>query len=76
MFMVYHTVAYKFRSILPGMRPLHYAAWQGMLEPVTILLESGASPKEPSNDGESPLHFSCQHGHAEVVSGLLSAAMD
>ena len=50
-----------------GMRPLTYAAWQGLIEPVNILLQSGASPNEPSREGETPLHFSCQHGHVDVV---------
>ena len=49
------------------MRPLTYAAWQGLIEPVNILLQSGASPNEPSREGETPLHFSCQHGHVDVV---------
>jgi len=49
------------------MRPLHYAAWQGLMEPVTLLLQAGASPVEPSNNGETPIHFACQHGHVEVV---------
>lgn len=53
--------------VVPGMRPLHYAAWQGWLEPVRVLLELGASSNEAAADGNIPLHLACQHGHYNVV---------
>lgn len=56
---------------ITGMRPVTYAAWQGLIEPVNILLQSGADSNLPSKEGETPLHFSCQHGHVEVVCGQL-----
>ena len=49
------------------MRPLHYAAWQGKEEPVTILLSWRSSANLPAHDGETPLHLAAQHGHYEVV---------
>lgn len=57
-------------SLVPpaGMRPLHYAAWQGRPGPVTLLLRAGASPSVPSHDGHTPLHLAAQYGHYEVVS--------
>lgn len=51
-----------------GMRPLHYAAWQGKVESVKLLLRAGASVNSISNDGQIPLHLSAQYGHYEVVS--------
>ena len=50
------------------MRPLHYAAWQGKEEPVSLLLKCGSSTNDPALDGETPLHLACQHGHYDVVS--------
>lgn len=51
------------------MRPLHYAAWQGRVEPVRLLLRAAASVNMASLDGQIPLHLSAQYGHYEVVSG-------
>jgi len=51
-----------------GMRPLHYAAWQGKAEPMKMLLKSGSSVNGQSDEGQIPLHLSAQHGHYDVVS--------
>uniref|UniRef100_A0A3P9P7A7 CASK interacting protein 2 n=1 Tax=Poecilia reticulata TaxID=8081 RepID=A0A3P9P7A7_POERE len=51
-----------------GMRPLHYAAWQGKAQSVLTLLRSGASVNGASMDGHIPLHLAAQYGHYEVVS--------
>lgn len=51
-----------------GMRPLHYAAWQGRLEPVRLLLRASAAVNAASLDGQIPLHLAAQYGHYEVVS--------
>uniref|UniRef100_G3S0G1 CASK interacting protein 2 n=1 Tax=Gorilla gorilla gorilla TaxID=9595 RepID=G3S0G1_GORGO len=53
--------------LLPGMRPLHYAAWQGRLEPVRLLLRASAAVNAASLDGQIPLHLAAQYGHYEVV---------
>lgn len=50
-----------------GMRPLHYAAWQGRLEPVRLLLRASAAVNVASLDGQIPLHLAAQYGHYEVV---------
>ena len=50
-----------------GMRPLHYAAWQGRLEPVRLLLRASAAVNAASLDGQIPLHLAAQYGHYEVV---------
>lgn len=51
-----------------GMRPLHYAAWQGKSEPMKMLLKSGSSVNSQSDEGQIPLHLAAQHGHYDVVS--------
>ena len=56
--------------VLPGMRPLHYAAWQGKAEPMKMLLKSGSSVNGQSDEGQIPLHLSAQHGHYDVVSDI------
>ena len=50
-----------------GMRPLHYAAWQGKTEPMKMLLKSGSSVNGQSDEGQIPLHLSAQHGHYDGV---------
>ncbi|XP_071479322.1 uncharacterized protein [Diadema antillarum] len=56
---------------LTGMRPLHYAAWQGKVEPVRLLLQAGSDPNQPSLDCETPLHLASQYGSYAVVETLL-----
>lgn len=53
-----------------GMRPLHYAAWQGKADSVLMLLRAGALVNVASQDGQIPLHLSAQYGHYEVVCSL------
>ncbi|KAK2149384.1 hypothetical protein LSH36_454g01021 [Paralvinella palmiformis] len=56
---------------LKGMRPLHYAAWQGKeITTVSLLLKEGSSANEPAQNGTTPLHLACEHGHLSVF-GLL-----
>ncbi|XP_041085569.1 caskin-1-like [Polyodon spathula] len=54
-----------------GMRPLHYAAWQGKVEPMKTLLKSGSSVNSQSDEGQIPLHLAAQHGHYDVSEMLL-----
>ncbi|XP_038064394.1 caskin-2-like [Patiria miniata] len=54
-----------------GMRPLHYAAWQGKVQPVYLLVKFGSAPNDGSQDGETPLHLASQHGSHMVVDTLL-----
>ncbi|XP_061535359.1 caskin-1-like isoform X7 [Phycodurus eques] len=54
-----------------GMRPLHYAAWQGKTEPLKMLLKAGSSVNGQSDEGQIPLHLSAQHGHYDGSEMLL-----
>ncbi|KAL2086426.1 hypothetical protein ACEWY4_017485 [Coilia grayii] len=54
-----------------GMRPLHYAAWQGKTEPMKMLLKAGSSVNSQSEEGQIPLHLSSQHGHYDGSEMLL-----
>ena len=58
----------------PGMRPLHYAAWQGKADSALLLLRASASVNAPALDGQIPLHLSAQYGHYEVVSAPADAS--
>lgn len=53
--------------VCAGMRPLHYAAWQGKSEPMKMLLKAGSSVNGQSDEGQIPLHLSAQHGHYDGV---------
>lgn len=54
--------------LFTGLRPLHYAAWQGHTKPAEALLCQGSSVDKPAVDGNTPLHLACEHGHFDVVS--------
>lgn len=59
------------RVFCVGMRPLHYAAWQGKTEPMKMLLKAGSSVNGQSDEGQIPLHLSSQHGHYDGVTVLV-----
>uniref|UniRef100_A0A3Q2LT24 CASK interacting protein 2 n=1 Tax=Equus caballus TaxID=9796 RepID=A0A3Q2LT24_HORSE len=61
----------KVKASKTSMRPLHYAAWQGRLEPVRLLLRASAAVNAASLDGQIPLHLAAQYGHYEVSEMLL-----
>lgn len=58
-----------------GMRPLHYAAWQGRTEPMKMLLKAGSSVNGQSDEGQIPLHLSSQHGHYDGVTVCVLCVM-
>ena len=49
------------------MRAIHYASWQGHVDAVAILLKFQSDPNEAADDGQTPLHWACEHGHTDVV---------
>lgn len=62
--------------------PLHYAAYRGVLEIVTILLGAGASVSDGLYDtdidysGRTPLRLAVEMGHDLVVRALVEAGSD
>lgn len=59
--------------------PLHYAAFNGRVELVKMLLLYGAdkNPKSAATTrGWTPTHFAAKHGYLEVVRTLLNAGVD
>lgn len=64
----YFLVQHLYFFFITGMVALHYAAWQGKMEPVHILVQWKSPCNEQAMGGETPLHLACQHGHFDVVS--------
>eukprot|EP01124_Arcella_intermedia_P013586 TRINITY_DN19_c0_g1_i1.p1 TRINITY_DN19_c0_g1~~TRINITY_DN19_c0_g1_i1.p1 ORF type:complete len:378 (-),score=111.14 TRINITY_DN19_c0_g1_i1:94-1227(-) len=54
---------------------LHYAAGNGDLKILNMLLEKGAKLLQDDKD-ESPLHWACLNGHLDVVKILLKVGCD
>lgn len=50
--------------------PLHAAARVGNMEAVKLLLKHNAPHMPRSSDGELPMHFAEENGHAEVADFL------
>jgi hypothetical protein len=55
---------------------IHYCAWDGKVEALSILLKSGASPDIVGGDGRTPLHLATAMGHSDAVALLLKAKID
>jgi len=58
-----------------GMRPLLYAARNGVIEVVRVLLEAGADP-DVKGGGFTPLGIAALNGHTRTVQLLLKAGAD
>ena len=54
-----------------GRAPLHYAAREGRVEVMKLLLERGAYPNAWDNGGMTPLHYAAERGDVEIVRLLL-----
>ena len=59
-----------------GWTPLHYAARSGHFEVVTLLIDSGASPKAETNYGSAPIWFAASEGHNNVLYYLMHKEHD
>lgn len=59
-----------------GWAPLHYAATNGHLELVTLLLEEHAYIDAEAPSKTTPLMMAARHGHMEVVTLLLNEGAD
>ncbi|CAG0890173.1 unnamed protein product [Darwinula stevensoni] len=52
-----------------GLRPLHYACWQGYPEAAHLLLVRGAPVDALDDAGYSALHLSAEHGREFHAAG-------
>jgi ankyrin repeat protein len=59
-----------------GNTPLHYAAREGRLKVVELLLEHGADPNIQDKDGWTPLHYAAWKRRLKVVELLLEHGAD
>jgi len=59
-----------------GYTPLHWAASQGDVNAVRLLLEAGADVDKVNANGESPLHTACRAGSRSCAEALILAGAD
>jgi uncharacterized protein len=53
-----------------GYGPLHQAAAAGLLDLTKILLEAGARPDTPCDQGKTPADYARERGHSAVLQQL------
>jgi ankyrin repeat protein len=63
-------------STLVGAQPLHFAAADGDVESVELLLDRGAKINAATEDGWTALHFACLQGDEGLVQLLLDRGAD
>ncbi|CAG0899708.1 unnamed protein product [Cyprideis torosa] len=55
-----------------GLRPLHYACWQGFVEAAHFLLVRGAKVDALDDAGYSAMHLAAEHGRVDLIKLLLN----
>lgn len=55
---------------------VHYCAWDGKVEALSILLKNGALPDIVGEDGRTALHLAAANGFVDIVELLLKAGAD
>ena len=63
-------------STFVGAQPLHFAAADGNVESVNLLLDRGAKINAATQDGWTALHFACLRGDEGLVQLLLDRGAD
>src|SRR5262245_60793420 len=54
-------------------RPLHYAAWYGNVDIITLLLDRGSqSLMIPDANGSLPIHFAAQSGSIPCIEAIIN----
>jgi hypothetical protein len=59
-----------------GRTAVAYAAIEGHVEVVPLLLNHKASPTTPDSNGLAPIHHAAKRNHVEVLRRLLAAGVD
>jgi hypothetical protein len=59
-----------------GSTPLHWAAWNGHIEIVRLLLQNGAEVNAKDRWDRTPLHFAAYHGHVDILHLLVENGAD
>ena len=59
-----------------GFRPLHFAAWHGVLDVLRLLLENGANLEAKCNRGGTPLHQAVISSHPHIIRAMLAKGAD
>ena len=62
-----NTVHPLFNSDDHGFSPLHWAAKEGHLNLVTLLIQRGARVNATNMGDDTPLHLATAHGHRDIV---------
>lgn len=57
---------------LNGDNALHWAAYKGQTEIVSLLIYFGLNPKRMDNYGQTALHLACLGGHINVIKQLIT----
>lgn len=57
-----------------GFSPLHWAAKEGHLNLVTLLIQRGARVNATNMGDDTPLHLATAHGHRDIVSLVIIVA--